>query len=115
MIDIKYKAKSKHGKKWISSDSIQKIPIFGGLVVSLYTLDDRWVEINQDTLCIYTGKKDMGGVELYSGDKISEHNVIEFNIESGFSINGDRPLHLYKNIVFHGNIHDNEENVEHHG
>ncbi len=114
-LGLKFKAKRKDDGKWIFSESIQEISILSGKLISLYDVDEGWVVVREETLSVYSGKNDVNGVELYSNDKIAENNIIEYDFKEGFSINGDRPLRMFNHVVYHGNIFDDEEKVEHRG
>lgn len=111
MLDyIKFKAKRKSGnREWLFSESIQKVPILNGFLVMLWLEKEGFVEVDQNTICIASDRLDANDSLLYSGDKIDKiGNVITWSIGSGFSINGDRPLYIFKreNMVFSGNIYD---------
>lgn len=110
MLDtIKFKARRRSKEKeWLFSESFQKMPVLGGFLVMLWIVGEGWVEIDSNTVCIFSGRFDKDGNELYSGDKISEHNEITFSITNGFSINGDRPLWMFRSedISMIGNVHD---------
>lgn len=64
--ELLFKAKSKITKEWIESNSIWQSDF--GVGTKLWVSTQGWIEIEESTLCRYSGLKDLNGNLIFEND-----------------------------------------------
>ena len=105
MREIKFKAKTVIGNEWINSMTIAKGNIKRKERLLYMEIFSGWKQIIPETLCEFTGFKDIEGNDAYENDIIEQNEPITFR--DGCFFSGHIPLAL---VIEHrkitGNIFD---------